>query len=978
MLKFKRQLFFSNLLTKLAATKSKDLDALRTIFISKYPGERAAAGLAVQYYNKFIKISDPNTTLEEGNLNPPLPPTFEELKKLIQEATESKSKTKIEELSEKIKEKHSNVNLSNLSEDYLSWIHLRYVEDKKKPEEIIHPLEEALVTLKKFPSIQNKYNNSPEFKEKVNQAGYPNLSSIKNLTLDQMEEIIALDTSELTVKVEGVELKPEEFLGKFGEWNLWLPHTKETSVKIAGYDKNYNPKTTWCTARTKGSNLFYNYIGRKDVPSFLFYIIKDDPKVDRDWLSLGYISSGARLIPDFRGINGGLSVDRANTGLKEENYAAVLKEQWIPIRSRIDLEIERHKISENGKERYVSPGRAIIESLAKDITEFKKEFKPKSNAEKKDFMDIILDAEPSDEVKKEIFPVMARLDSFRFLMDFSEQELAQPYLGMARKSAAEKYPSDFLDSFSEKDWAGPYLETAAKSCAEKYSISFLNRFSGKNWAGPYLGIAAGPYVERDPIGFLHFFSEEDWAGPYLGIAAKSVAEKDPINFLDRFSGKDWAGPYLEIAAKPYIEQYPMSFLNNFSEKDWVGPYLEMVRKHAAEKDPIRFLKNFSEKDWAGPYLETAAKSAAEQDRIGFLDKFSKKDWVGPYLWIVAKSAAEKDPIRFLYNFSEEDWVRPYLEMARKSAAEQSPVSFLYNFSEEDWAGFYLEIAVKSAAEQDPIDFLDRFSERDWAGPYLGIAAKSYAEKEPINFLKQFPEKDWAGPYLETAVKPAAEQDPIRFLHKFSEEDWAGPYLGIVAKSAAEKDPIRFLNDFSEKDWAEPYLGIAAKFYAEKDPIRFLNLFSEEDWVGPYLEMAAKSAAEEDSINFLHYFLEKDWVGPYLEMAVKSAVKKNPIYFLDYFSGKDWAGAYLETARKSAPEEDPITFLYYFSKKDWAQIKRPELGDRSYVDLAEEKKKEMEKISSYHPKLLKLAKILNQLGGDSFKSEILDLKNLIKN
>ena len=89
MLKSERQLYFSNLLTKLAATKSKDLDALRTIFISKYPGERAAAGLAVQYYNKFIKTSDPNTTLEEGNLNPPLPPTFEELKKLIQEATEA-------------------------------------------------------------------------------------------------------------------------------------------------------------------------------------------------------------------------------------------------------------------------------------------------------------------------------------------------------------------------------------------------------------------------------------------------------------------------------------------------------------------------------------------------------------------------------------------------------------------------------------------------------------------------------------------------------------------------------------------------------------------------------------------------------------------------------------------------------------------------------------------------------------------------
>ena len=619
MLKSERQLYFSKLLIKLAATKSKDLDALRTIFISKYPGEKAAAGLAVQYYNKFIKISDPNTTLEEGNLNPPLPPTFEELKKLIQEATEAspKPKTKIEELSEKIKEKHSNIDLSNLSEDYLSWIHLRYVEGKKKPEEIIHPIEEALVTLKKFPSIQNKYNNSPEFKEKVNQAGYPSLSSIKDLTLDQMEEIIALDTSELTVKVEGVELKPEEFLGKFGEWNLWLPHTKETSVKIAGYDKNYIPKTTWCTARTSGSNLFYNYIGRKDAPSFLFYIIKDDPRGDQDWLSLGYISSGARLMPDFSGKDGGLSVNRANKGLKEENYAAVLKEQWIPIKSRIELEIEKYKVSENGKERYVSPGRAIIENLAKDVVEFRKEFKPKSNAEKIDFMSVILEAEPSDEVKKEIFPVMARLDSVKFLKEFADQELAKPYLGIARKSYAEKEPIKFLDRFSEKNWAKPYIEMARRSAAEKDSFDFLSRFSYEEWAVPYLETARKSAAEKNPIYFLDYFSNKDWAGPYLEITRKSAVEKDPVIFLSSFSGKDWVQikrpelggkSYFDIAVKFCTEQDPMSFLYGFSEKDWAKikmpelggiSYLEIARKSAAENKPIPFLNSiFSHKDWA--------------------------------------------------------------------------------------------------------------------------------------------------------------------------------------------------------------------------------------------------------------------------------------------------------------------------------------------------------------------------------------------
>jgi len=914
MLKFERQLFLSNLLLKLAATKSKDLDALRTIFISKYPGERAAAGLAIQYYNKFIKISDPNITLEEGNLNPPLPSTFEELKKLIQETTETKTKTKIEELSEKIKEKHSNVDLSNLSEDYLSWIHLRYVEGKKKPEEIVHPIEEALVTLRKFPSIQNKYNNSSEFKEKVNQAGYPNLSSIKDLTLDEMEEIIILDTSELTVRVEGVDLKPEEFLGKFGEWNLWLPHTKETSAKIAGYDENYNPKTTWCTARTKGSNLFYDYIGSKDAPSFLFYIIKDDPKRDEDWLSLGYISSGARLIPDFSGKDAGISVNRANKGLREEDYTAVLKEQWIPIKSRIELEIEKYKVSENGKEKYVSPGRAIIENLAKDVVEFKKEFKPKSNVEKKDFMDIILESKPSDEVKKEIFPVMARIDSVRFLTNFLEEEIAKPYLDMAAKSAAEKEPIRFLDSFSEKDWAGPYLKMARKSAQEK-----------------------------NPISFLRYFSKKDWAGPYLETARKSAAEKDSFNFLFNFSEKDWVGPYLETAVKSYIEKDPIEFLKNFSEKDWAKikrpelegkSYLDMVAKPYAEKNPFSFLNNFSEKDWVGPYLETAVK---------------------PY--------AEKNPSNFLYHFSEKDWAQiKRTELEGKS---------------------YLEIARKVYAEKDPFSFLNNFSEKDWAKPYLETARKSAVEKDPINFLFNFSEKDWVGPYLETAAKPYAEKDPSNFLYQFSEKDWAQikrpelegkSYLEIARKVYAEKEPARFLNNFSKKDWAKPYLETARKSYAEKEPITFLILFSKEDWVGPYLNIAAKLYAEENPVGFLNDFYYKDWAQPYFNIAAAPYAEKEPAIFLNNFSNKDWAQPYLDIARKSAAEKNPINFLNRFSKEDWAKIKRPELGGRSYVDLAEEKQKEIKKTSSYYPKLIKLAKILRNLNLSEESNKVSKLIN----
>ena len=51
-----------------------------------------------------------------------------------------------------------------------------------------------------------------------------------------------------------------------------------TPSKIAQQDipliDTKEPKTTWCTARTKGSNLFYHYISRGNILAFLFYIIK--------------------------------------------------------------------------------------------------------------------------------------------------------------------------------------------------------------------------------------------------------------------------------------------------------------------------------------------------------------------------------------------------------------------------------------------------------------------------------------------------------------------------------------------------------------------------------------------------------------------------------------------------------------------------------------------------------------------------------
>jgi hypothetical protein len=686
-------------LIKIAAKKSEDLDALREIFSLKYPGERAAPGFAIQYYNKFIRTSDLSVTLTEENLPQRLPETIEELKALIQSVEVIRSKSKKEELVENIKSKYNNIDLTNLNEDYLLWLNMRYIESKHKPGEIVHPIEEAIETLGKFSSIQQKYDTSIEFKNKVNEAGYKDISSIKDLTLDDMESIIALNTSGLTVRVDGVKIKGEEFLGKFGEWNLWLPHTKETSVKIVGYDKNYNPKTTWCTARTKGSNLFYNYIGRKDIPVFLFYIIKDNPEKTEDWLSIGYVSSRDRLVPDFSGRDGGLSVNRDNKGLKEESYAEILGEEWVLIKSRIESEIEKYSISGAYGKTYISPARSIIEGLAKSLEEFKKELKPKSNEEKEDFAKVILDSNPSEDVRFECAKVLAKLNPHYFLKKFSEEPWAGPYVDLAVKNSIEKDPSNFLIYFLEKPWAPPYIDLAAKSC-----------------------------IEKNPGSFLHLFSEKPWAQPYLDLAAKSCIEKDSDDFLSRFSEKPWAQPYLDLAVKIYLEINAYLFLVRFLEKPWAQPYIDLAAKKSIDKDARFFLFQFSEKPWAGPYIDLAAKSCIEKNHDDFLDRFSEKPWAQPYLDLAAKSCIEKDVFNFLFKFSKKPWAGPYIDLAAKKSIEKDPDNFLIQFSEKPWAQPYIDLAAKNCIEKYPFYFPRLFSEKPWANtPVESIGGKTWIE-----------------------------------------------------------------------------------------------------------------------------------------------------------------------------------------------------------------------------------------------------------
>jgi hypothetical protein len=84
-----------------------------------------------------------------------------------------------------------------------------------------------------------------------------------------------------------------------------MPTTRENSCQIGA-------GTTWCTARTSGSNLFYSYVARPKEDIVLFYVMKDNAETANDKISIGFVNGK----PYLAGQHGGLTVNSDNEGLQ--------------------------------------------------------------------------------------------------------------------------------------------------------------------------------------------------------------------------------------------------------------------------------------------------------------------------------------------------------------------------------------------------------------------------------------------------------------------------------------------------------------------------------------------------------------------------------------------------------------------------------------------------------------------------------------
>ncbi len=296
--------------------------------------------------------------------------------------------------------------LNRINPKYIKWLDLRFGDPIAIQE--VHPIGDCISTLLKFQNkdagISQKYNNNPEFKNQIDeefpldQRRWKNPSDPMSITIDEMERILVLYSrpkSKHTVegliedpKDTSYTLPTEDLVAKVGSWNIWLPSSRENSCKIAGYDPvTLKPFTTWCTARTEGSNLFYNYVG---ADTMLFYIIKDNPTSDDDWLSVGFINGR----PILNGNYGGISVNRNNKGLTKLALNSILGGNYETI-----MKIMQNK---NNSLDNKSPAQIKIEEAATDINKFKSLIKGNTESEARDLKLKILQITKNKEILAEL------------------------------------------------------------------------------------------------------------------------------------------------------------------------------------------------------------------------------------------------------------------------------------------------------------------------------------------------------------------------------------------------------------------------------------------------------------------------------------------------------------------------------------------------------------------------------------------------
>jgi len=292
-----------------------------------------------------------------------------------------------------------------------NWLNSRFIKDTYTE---VHPIQDCFSVLddylRKESRVKSKYKSGGEYKDAVDNSlpnkSWENPNDFMKLSVDEMLILIQLlDYRKPLIDVDNTRIQREEIIGRVDDWQVYMPITRASSCVIAGYDeKTYVPKTTWCTARIHGSNLFYNYVAREDADIVLFYLIKDNASGPEDYLSIGYRNGKALL----DGTNGSLSVDGDNVGLTESRLLDILgSSKWNAIQRKLTDKVDTLTDSRG---RLIHPVKKEIEKARTNSDVFMKFYSNQSGTESIDSLKLLLNASYYDKfihMKGPIHPIQS-------------------------------------------------------------------------------------------------------------------------------------------------------------------------------------------------------------------------------------------------------------------------------------------------------------------------------------------------------------------------------------------------------------------------------------------------------------------------------------------------------------------------------------------------------------------------------------------
>ena len=226
--------------------------------------------------------------------------------------------------------------------------------------------------------IQKKLKDNG-FETNLSTKHYKSVTDLRRLLMDT-QEADDLDSKDDNALQDSNQVQT---LGKVGKWSILMPITQRGSIACDISTKD----TTWCTTKSKGQNLFYSYVGRKDEDIILFYVMdySRTPNLtgkDADArLSIGFLNGQ----PVLKGQSGGLSVNAENNGVTEAGLRAYLGSDYDRIMS-----ILQDKANEVGTDH---PAKLMLKKAAQNPRLLKKLVKDYKPEEKLDFYNQVLEQE---------------------------------------------------------------------------------------------------------------------------------------------------------------------------------------------------------------------------------------------------------------------------------------------------------------------------------------------------------------------------------------------------------------------------------------------------------------------------------------------------------------------------------------------------------------------------------------------------------